>query len=64
MAESAAPDDRSGNILVTSAVFLGIATVFVVLRCISKFGIRRRTDPDDFITILAWVSNWHSSSAN
>lgn len=48
--------DRSGNVLVVSAVFLGIATLFTALRCISKFGIRKRVDTDDLVTILAWVS--------
>lgn len=48
--------DRSNRVLITSAVFLGLATVFVALRCISKFAIRRRADVDDWVTILAWVS--------
>lgn len=47
--------DRSTDVLVTSAVFLGAATLFVGLRCISKFGIRKRADSDDWVTILAWV---------
>ncbi|BEJ14309.1 hypothetical protein CspHIS471_0400760 [Cutaneotrichosporon sp. HIS471] len=47
--------DRSGSVLVVSAIFLGIATLFTVLRCISKFGIRKRVDTDDLVTILAWL---------
>lgn len=48
--------DRSSRVLITSAVFVSLATVFVALRCISKFAIRRRADVDDWVTIVAWVS--------
>lgn len=48
--------DRSNRVLITSAVFVSLATVFVALRCISKFAIRRRADVDDWVTIVAWVS--------
>jgi hypothetical protein len=51
---------RSMNVLITSIVFLGVATVFVVMRSVSKFGIRKRADVDDGVIILAWVSNLFS----
>lgn len=47
---------RSQKVLVTSAIFLAIATVFIVMRSISKFGIRKRADIDDGVILLAWVS--------
>lgn len=49
--------DRSGSVLVVSAIFLAFATLFTALRCVSKFGIRKRVDTDDLVTILAWVSH-------
>jgi hypothetical protein len=56
VAEFGSLGDRSHTVLITSAVFLAIATVFVVMRCVSKFGIRKRADVDDGVIILAWVS--------
>jgi preprotein translocase subunit SecG len=43
--------------IVTTTTFI-LATLFVVARLISRFGILRRKTADDWIMILAWVSDW------
>ncbi|KAL1406748.1 hypothetical protein Q8F55_006152 [Vanrija albida] len=48
-------DNRSPAVLIVTSVFLAIATIFVSLRCVSKFYIRKRADWDDWVTLLAWL---------
>ncbi|KAK4687873.1 MFS transporter, FHS family, L-fucose permease, partial [Tremellales sp. Uapishka_1] len=47
--------DRGPAAFTVTLVTAIIATVFVLLRMISKWGVTRRTDLDDWFTISAWA---------
>lgn len=47
--------DRSSTVFVVTLVIIIVATVLLVLRLISKWGVTRKTNADDYVIILAWV---------
>lgn len=46
---------RSSAVFTVTLVLIICATVFVVLRLISKWGITRKATGDDWAIIVAWV---------
>ena len=59
MAESSAGarrGDRGPAVFTVTLVLLVVSTFFVICRLVSKWGIKKRANGDDFATILAWVS--------
>jgi hypothetical protein len=46
---------RGTPVLVVTAIMMVLATLFVVLRMISRIGIVRRVALDDYFMVLAWV---------
>lgn len=48
-------DDRGPAVFTVTLVMLVLATFFVALRLVSKWGITGRYSSDDFLTVLAWV---------
>lgn len=49
------PDRRESVLIVTTAT-LGIATIFVVARLVSRLAIVRKVTWDDYFIVLGWVS--------
>jgi len=47
--------NRGTSVLVVTAIMMVLATIFVVLRLISRIGIVNRISWDDYFIILAWV---------
>lgn len=47
---------RGTPVVVVTAIMMVLATIFVLLRMISRVGIVRRVALDDYFMILAWVS--------
>lgn len=50
-----AVESRQTISLVVTAAFLVVSTVFVVLRLVSRIGIVRRVQADDYFMIAAWL---------
>jgi hypothetical protein len=48
-------NDRGPAVFVVTLVLIVFATVFTVLRLISKWGVTRKATSDDFVAIMAWV---------
>lgn len=48
-------DDHRPEVLVVSIIFFVIATVFVVLRFVSRIFVVRKVGVHDYIMLLAWV---------
>ena len=46
---------RGPAVLVETAAMLVLATLFVLLRMISRIGLVRRVSIDDYFMLLAWV---------
>ena len=57
MADTAEAFQNRGPVVraVTTAIW-AVATVFVVLRLISRVGVVKKVTRDDYFIILAWVS--------
>lgn len=58
MAESSAGAprvDRGPTVFTVTCVCVVLSTFFTICRLISKWGIKKRVNADDFATILAWV---------
>lgn len=52
--------DRGPTVFIVALVTLVLATAMTILRLVSKWGIvKNRRDPDDYLTLLAWVSRRH-----
>jgi hypothetical protein len=47
--------DRGPTVYAVVLALIIVATVFIVLRVISKLGITRRATADDFVAIVAWA---------
>ena len=47
---------RGPTVFVVSLVFVTLATVFTVLRAISKWFVTKKTNADDYLVIVGWVS--------
>jgi hypothetical protein len=47
--------DRGPTVFGVTLAFISSATGFVVLRMISKWGITRKVNADDFAIIIGWV---------
>lgn len=47
--------DRGPTVFVVTLVLIVAATVFVVLRLISKWGVTRKATADDYVIIVAWL---------
>jgi hypothetical protein len=48
-------NNRGPTVYAVVLALIIVATVFIVLRVISKLGITRRATADDFVAIVAWV---------
>lgn len=48
-------NDRGPTVFVVTLVIIILATVFVVLRLISKWGVTRKANADDYVIILGWM---------
>lgn len=53
---SSHPHSRGPAVLIVTVIFMVLATVFVLLRMISRIGIVKRVTLDDYFMMLAWVS--------
>jgi hypothetical protein len=42
-------------VFAVTLVIIIVATVFVVLRLISKWGVTRKANADDYVIIVGWV---------
>jgi hypothetical protein len=49
------PHSRGPAVLIVTVIMMVLATIFVVLRMISRFGIVKRITLDDYFMMLAWV---------
>jgi hypothetical protein len=47
--------DRQPAVLVVTIIVFTIATLFVVLRAVSRIGIVHRTGLSDYFMLVAWV---------
>lgn len=48
-------NDRGPTVFVVTLVVTIVATVFVVLRLVSKWGVSRKANADDYVIIVGWV---------
>ncbi|MCJ1431924.1 hypothetical protein MMC27_001280 [Xylographa pallens] len=48
-------EDRGPVVLAVTIAFLGVSTLFVALRLVSRIGIVKRVTSDDYFIILAWL---------
>jgi hypothetical protein len=53
--DNSGPDHSKGVFIGVTVTFI-IATIFLVTRLVSRFGIVKHSGKDDYIIILAWVS--------
>ena len=60
---SGIPDRRQAVLVVTSTT-LGIATLFVASRLVSRIAIVRRTAWDDYFIVLGWVRTYAAFNTN
>src|SRR3954453_18526407 len=56
MSEVMGGPSRGPVVMAVTGAMLVLATLFVLLRLISRFGVVRRIAWDDYFMILAWVS--------
>jgi hypothetical protein len=56
MSEMMGGPSRGPVVMAVTGAMLVLATLFVLLRLISRFGVVRRIAWDDYFMILAWVS--------
>lgn len=54
---SSHPHSRGPAVLIVTVIMMVLATVFVLLRMVSRIGIVKRVTLDDYFMMLAWVSN-------
>ena len=47
--------DRGPVVLAVTVAFLGVSTLFVALRLVSRIGIVKRVTADDYFIVFAWV---------
>lgn len=50
------PHSRGPAVLIVTVILMALATVFVLLRMVSRIGIVKRVTLDDYFMMLAWVS--------
>jgi hypothetical protein len=48
-------NDRGTTVFVVTLVLIVLATVFTILRLISKWGVTRKATSDDFVALIAWA---------
>jgi hypothetical protein len=48
-------NSRGPTVFVVTLVLISLATVFIVLRLISKWGVTRKATSDDFVVIISWL---------
>ncbi|RSH95780.1 hypothetical protein EHS25_000872 [Saitozyma podzolica] len=48
-------NNRGTNVFVVTLVLIILATIFIVLRLISKWGLTRKATSDDFVAIISWL---------
>lgn len=53
---SSHPHSRGPAVLIVTVIMMVLATVFVLLRMVSRIGIVKRITLDDYFIMLAWVS--------
>jgi hypothetical protein len=51
------PETRGNGLIILNSIFLGIATVFIVLRICSRCFVRKWFGIDDILIILGYVSD-------
>ena len=49
-------DDRGPVVFVVCLIVVCLATVFTALRLISKWGVTKKSNADDWLVLVAWVS--------
>ena len=49
------PSGRNKSVLVVTTTTFVVATIFVVARLVSRFGILKKGTLDDWVIIVAWV---------
>jgi hypothetical protein len=48
-------NSRGPTVFAVTLVLVSLATVFIVLRLISKWGVTRKATSDDFVVIISWL---------
>jgi len=48
--------DRGPVVFIVCLVVVCLATVFTALRLISKWGVTKKSNADDWLVLVAWVS--------
>ncbi|RSH95859.1 hypothetical protein EHS25_000952 [Saitozyma podzolica] len=48
-------NDRGPTVFIVTLVIISVATLFVVLRLISKWGVTHKANPDDYVVVVGWV---------
>jgi hypothetical protein len=49
------PYSRGPAVLIVTVIMMVLATIFVLLRMVSRIGIVKKVTLDDYFMILAWV---------
>lgn len=49
------PGGRNESVLIVTTTTFVVATIFVVARLVSRFGILKKGTLDDWVIIVAWV---------
>jgi uncharacterized membrane protein (DUF485 family) len=48
-------NDRGPTVFIVTLVITIVATVFIVLRLISKWFVSRKANADDYVVLVGWV---------
>lgn len=48
--------DRGPTVFTVALIMIALATVFTILRLVSKWGITKKSNPDDWLVLVGWVS--------
>jgi hypothetical protein len=48
-------NDRGPTVFAVTLAIIIVATVFLVLRLVSKWGVTRKANADDYVVIVGWV---------
>lgn len=55
--------DRASKLIVATAIAIVLPTIFLALRLLARHVLRIRLHFDDWLIIIAWVSQWTSSAS-
>lgn len=50
--------DRASQLIVATAVAIILPTIFLALRLLARHVLRIRLHFDDWLIVIAWVSQW------